>query len=294
MKNGGKEMSISVKNLCKRYKSKIAVKSINFNLTKGKPLAIVGRNGAGKSTIIKMLLGILKPTEGEITGMGKISIGYLPEERGLYPDVTVQDHLVFFAKLLNIPNIESTISYWVKRLELQHYNNFKIRDLSKGNAQKVQLAITLLNNPELVILDEPLSGLDPVNIKLLQSIISNDLKDCYVIMSSHQMSFVESICSEVMILNNGESLIYGSIDSVKQRLGCRKLIIPKKYSSIFSDEFQFEMKGSTIELRLIEPREDLKKIFSILKNEIEIPFLRYELSSLEDIFVRLTNEGANT
>lgn len=283
-------MSISVNNLRKEYKGKVAVDSINFTLPKGAPLAIVGRNGAGKSTIIKMLIGILRPTKGEIIGMEDISIGYLPEERGLYPDVTVQDHLLFFAKLLQIANKENVISYWLNRLDLRHYKKFKIKDLSKGNAQKVQLAITLLNNPQLVILDEPLSGLDPVNIKLLRDIINNDLTDRYVIMSSHQMNFVENICSEVMILDRGKCLIYGSIEDVKQKLGYRKVVLPKKFHALLPTKYRYKTNGQNIELRLNEPWEDLKNIFSIVEKDPKIPFIRYEYSSLEDIFIMLTNE----
>lgn len=286
-------MPVSVSNLRKEYKDKVAVESVSFTLTKGKPLAIVGRNGAGKSTIIKMLIGILKPTKGEIEGMENISIGYLPEERGLYPDVTVQDHLLFFAKLLKISNKESTINYWLNRLELQNYKKFKVKDLSKGNAQKVQLAITLLNNPQLVILDEPLSGLDPVNVELLRDIISNDLKNSYVIMSSHQMDFVESICLEVMILHLGEVLIYGPIEEVKQTLGYRKLVLPKKYHTLITNKYEYEVHAQNVELKKVNTFEEVRDIFSMLKKEATIPFISYEFSSLEDIFISLTKGGGN-
>ncbi|HFE9852552.1 TPA: ABC transporter ATP-binding protein [Enterococcus faecalis] len=282
-------MSILVNNLRKEYKGKVAVESASFTLCKGKPLAIVGRNGAGKSTIIKMLIGILKPTNGEIKGMNGVNIGYLPEERGLYPEVTVQDHLFFFANLLKIRNKEDTISYWLDRFELQHYKKIKIKDLSKGNAQKVQLAITLLNTPQLVILDEPLSGLDPINIKLIRNIINDDLKDSYVVMSSHQMDFIESICSEVMILNSGKLLVYGSIEEVKQTLGYRKMILPKNYRELISSEYEYEINDHNIELKKINKFEDIESVFSILKKEKSIPFISYEFSSLEDIFISLTN-----
>lgn len=217
-------MGLKVENVTKTFDDKVAVDSISFEIDKPGVFGLLGTNGAGKTTTIRMMLGILKKNQGEITWNGKevtrknVNFGYLPEERGVYPKTKVYDQLMYFAKLkgMNKKEADKSIDYWLKKLNVEEYKFKEAEKLSKGNQQKIQFITAIIHNPDLVILDEPFSGLDPVNTEMLKNIILELIeKGKYIVMSSHQMISIEEFCSDVLILNKGKTVLKGNLKDIK-------------------------------------------------------------------------------
>lgn len=216
---------IELSNVNKYYGKNHVLKDINFAIKRGVPLAIVGHNGAGKSTIIKIILSILKADRGGVFLSEDIkTVGYLPEERGVYRNETVLTHIKYFSELSGLKLSSKELECYLDKFEILRYKNFKLRDLSKGNAQKLQLALCFLGNPDLLILDEPFSGLDPLNRKLLSHILEEDSLARYTIFSSHQMAEIERYCSDILILSKGEVKYFGSIENLKATYQSNKII----------------------------------------------------------------------
>ena len=236
-------MSLIVNGLTKRYGEKTVVDHLSFQMEKPGVYALLGTNGAGKTTSIRMMVGMLAKDEGETLWNGAplrpetCNVGYLAEERGLYPKYALMDQLLYFASLRGVDAAEAKkrIAYWAKRLEVTEYlwpektnrqgrkvtaPSLKADQLSKGNQQKIQLMLALLSDPELLILDEPMSGLDPVNTDLFKSIIREEIdKGKYLIMSSHQMATVEEFCTEITILNRSKTVLQGNLNEIKRSYG---------------------------------------------------------------------------
>lgn len=241
-------MSLEVKNLTKKYGEKTVVDGLSFTLEKPGVYALLGTNGAGKTTSIRMILGMLAKDGGEVLWDGKpidpmhMNVGYLAEERGLYPKYALMDQLLYFAKLKGVAKdvAKERIAYWAKRLEVEEYlypNKTKAKgkkkekpktadQLSKGNQQKIQMMAALLSEPQLLILDEPLSGLDPVNTDLFKSIIREEIgKGKYLIMSSHQMATIEEFCEDITILTRGKIALQGNLNEIKKSYGRVNMIV---------------------------------------------------------------------
>ncbi len=233
-------MSLIIKDLTKRYGEKIVLDHLSFSMEKPGVYALLGTNGAGKTTAIRMMLGMLAKDAGTVTWKGNdldiatCNVGYLAEERGLYPKYTLMDQLLYFTSLRGVDkkDAKERIRYWAKRLEVEEYlypaparkgrkPKLKTADqLSKGNQQKIQFMISLLSDPELVILDEPLSGLDPVNTDLFKSVIREQIDaGKYLIMSSHQMATVEEFCTDITILNRSKTVLQGNLNDIKKSYG---------------------------------------------------------------------------
>ena len=227
-------MGLIVKNVNKSFGTKKVVDNINFEIKKPSVYGLLGTNGAGKTTTLRMILGILKKDSGEITWNGKevqrkhVNFGYLPEERGIYPKTKIQDQLMYFAKLKGMKKqiAEEQMNYWAKRLEVEQYLQMTPEKLSKGNQQKIQFIIAILHNPELLVLDEPFSGLDPVNTELLKNVILELIKKgTYIIMSSHQMYSIEEFASDVLILDKGKTVLQGNLKEIKEQYPANKLLL---------------------------------------------------------------------
>jgi len=227
-------MSLSVKDLTKSFGEKTAVDRISFDMESPGVFGLIGTNGAGKTTTIRMMLGIMKPDLGESLWDGKpisretLSFGYMPEERGIYPKVKVFEQLVYFGMLrgMNKTDAKKSADALMERLGITEYKNMLAHKLSKGNQQKVQLAATLIHDPELIILDEPFSGLDPVNTEALRVLIS-ELVDSkkYIVMSSHQMATVEEYCENLVLLHRGKTVLSGNLKKIKAGYGHTRLLI---------------------------------------------------------------------
>ncbi len=212
-------------NVTKKFDNLTAVKNVSFKIEDGKVLGIVGRNGAGKSTIFRMILNLLEPTSGtiiydkqKITEKILNKIGYLPEEGSLIPQYTVLDICEYYGalKLLDNNTILNNLTLWLKEFNIEDYLNIKVKNLSKGNRQKIQFIVSILHNPDLIILDEPFSGLDPVSVEELEkAILKLKSQGKTIIFSSHIMSHVENICDDFLLINHGESLLYGNLKEIK-------------------------------------------------------------------------------
>lgn len=227
-------MSLKVENLVKNYGAYRAVDGLSFELTEPGVFALLGTNGAGKTTSIRMILGMLSADSGSVTWDGKRfttagnSVGYLAEERGLYPKYKIMDQLLYFASLKGMKrqDAQRALNYWFGRMGVQEYRDKRAEQLSKGNQQKIQLIAALAADPQLLILDEPLSGLDPVNAELFKSVIREEIqKNKYIIMSSHQMSTIEEFCRDIVILNKGKTVLQGDLNAIKKGYGRVKLTV---------------------------------------------------------------------
>ncbi len=296
-------MGLKVTNVTKSFLDKRAVDNISFSIESPGVFGLLGTNGAGKTTTIRMMLGIIKKDSGEITWNGKevtrknVNFGYLPEERGIYPKSKIMDQLVYFGKLKGMKKEEAIekVKYWAKKLEVEQYLEMPAEKLSKGNQQKVQFIIAVMHNPELIILDEPFSGLDPVNAKILKDVILELVKQGkYIVMSSHQMTQIEEFCTEVVILNKGVTVLKGNLKEIKNSYPCNKLEISTKENI---DDY-IENEGLTVNFSknneyIIDINRE-EKANTLLKTLIQnnIKIMKYELKrpSLQDIFIEKVGE----
>ena len=296
-------MSLVLKNVSKTFVGKKAVDNVSLVLDKPGVYGLLGTNGAGKTTTIRMLLGIIKKDSGEITWNGKnvdrksVNFGYLPEERGVYPKTKIADQLMYFAELKGMKKQEATkaIEKWAKELKVEEYLEMPAEKLSKGNQQKIQFMTAVIHNPELVVLDEPFSGLDPVNTEILKNIIINLVKNGkYVIMSAHQMATIEEFCSDILILNKGKTVLQGNLKEIKDTYPANRVEIDvdTKIDSYIKEsgrEIENE-KNNDYVIKLDneeKAHELLKKIVSagITVNKFEI--LK---PTLNDIFIEKVGE----
>jgi ABC-2 type transport system ATP-binding protein len=219
--------SIEVNHILKAYGNRAAVNDVSFNVEKGEIFGLIGPNGAGKTTTIRMMMDIIKPDSGEIKIMGeklsdssKDKIGYLPEERGLYKKLTIMDTIIYFASLKGIDaqTARQRGEVMLKRADLLPHQNKRIEELSRGMSQIVQLVITTIHEPDLIVLDEPFSGLDPVNTQLLKDIIRElKGKGKTLIMSTHLMNDIEELCDRLLMISKGRTVLYGSVKDVKAK-----------------------------------------------------------------------------
>lgn len=302
-------MKLEVKEIKKSFGEKEILHGINFTVESGKALGLLGRNGAGKTTTIRILMDVFHADSGEILLDGKPfkpaehSIGYLPEERGLYPKRTVTEQMVFLARLrgMKAAKAKENAAKWLKRLEVEEYANRKLETLSKGNQQKVQLAATLVCDPEIVILDEPFSGLDPVNAQILKDVV-NELIAAgkLVIFSSHQMSYVEEFCDNIAVINQGEVVLAGELKEIKKEYGKNRLVLAaENYSpEELAGKVEREIAGLSISekkkeylvLEAVQGNSKRDILKSLAQTDIDVAkFGRYE-PSLNDIFVAKVGE----
>lgn len=219
---------LEIQHLKKRYANQIAVNDVSLSLQKGSIFGLLGPNGAGKSSLLRMVTGITMPDEGTILFKGEPFdlekhsrlIGYMPEERGLYKKMKVGEQALYLARLKGLSQEEAMqkINYWFEKLDMQTWRNKKVEDLSKGMSQKLQFVITIVHDPELLILDEPFSGLDPVNSAIIKDeILLLAEKGTTIIFSTHRMEQVEELCREIALINKGELILDGSVAAIRQR-----------------------------------------------------------------------------
>lgn len=290
-------MGLEIYQLSKSFGETKAVKNLSFSLKKGEVLGLLGRNGAGKTTTIKMLLCLLSPDRGEMTWEGKrldqanVSIGYLPEERGLYPKTKIVTQLRYFGELegMSRKQVDEAIDYWLEKLEITEYKTKKANELSKGNQQKIQLIATLLHDPELIILDEPFSGLDPVNANLLSMIIEEQIKaGKTVILSSHRMEQIESFCEHICLMKKGEAIAKGRLDQIKQDYGFRNLTISNSEAveaALHDWKIPFEKGQTDIVVKVTDDKEAIQLLNRFEERSIPIRNFRMLEPTLNEIFI---------
>lgn len=298
-------MKLEIKNLHKSFEGNEVLKGVNFSVQSGRALGLLGRNGAGKTTTIRIIMDIFHANEGEVLLDGKPfeasrnQVGYLPEERGMYPKKTVIEQMVYFAKLRGMEKKKAVESArrWLERLEVPEYEKRKMDTLSKGNQQKVQLAATLVCDPDIVVLDEPFSGLDPVNSQILKDVIRELIaRGKIVIFSSHQMSYVEEFCEDIAIINHGEVVLSGNLDEIKEEYGEGRKILAAQNMTIpelekcctekLSDVLEVEGRNKHNVIFVMKNGADQWKVLERVREEnIEIAHFGSYEPSLNDIFV---------
>lgn len=288
---------LKIEKLTKVYGEQRAVNELSFEVKDSEVFGLLGRNGAGKSTTIKMILGLVQPTDGQITwndvpmGEAKVSIGYLPEERGLYTKSKVSTQLSYFGKLegMSSKEADAAIDKWLARLEISDYKHKKVSELSKGNQQKIQLIATLLHNPELIILDEPFSGLDPVNSHMFAEVIREEIqKGKTVIMSSHRMDMVEAFVEEVTLLKKGNAVVHGSLQDIKNSYEYRNLVLAGDDNikeQLLQAQIPFEEEKGSIQIKIIHDSEALTVLNTLAKAGISMPQFQLLQPTLEQIFI---------
>lgn len=297
-------MGLSVSNIVKKYGENTVVDDLSFEMNEPGVFALLGTNGAGKTTSIRIILGMLASDGGKVTWDGKQflaadkPVGYLAEERGLYPKYKVIDQLVYFCTLrgMNKEGALKTLDYWFDRLNVSEYKTKRAEQLSKGNQQKIQLIAALAPNPELIVLDEPLSGLDPVNAELFKSVIREQIKqNKYIIMSSHQMGTIEEFCKDIVMLNKGRTVLQGNLNAIKKGYGRVKLTV-KAEGDIKALARECELSvtedtpnGTSFNVKSEEQAHKLLKMIM----ESKIPLIKYELRepSLNEIFIEKAGGG---
>jgi ABC-2 type transport system ATP-binding protein len=293
---------LEVTDLQKNFASQIAVNKISFHLDEGSIFGLLGPNGAGKTTLIRMITGIFYPDEGTIQFQGRrfdplrdiIQIGYMPEERGLYKKMKIGEQALYLAQLKGLSKEQAMakVKEWFMKFEMQSWWNKKIEDLSKGMQQKLQFVITVLHEPKLIILDEPFSGLDPVNSNLIKDEIYNlARKGCSIIFSTHRMEQVEEICDHIILVNKGEKILDGSVAGVKQQFKENLFAVGIEGSEGWTPESAaFEVVGQREERWVVGIRQgfrpnDVLRYF--IDQGKEITAFTEILPSLNDIFIRL-------
>ena len=289
-------MILQLKNIDKSFGDKEVLKGVSFVAEGGKAFGLLGRNGAGKTTSIRILMNVFPANSGEVLIDGKpidynkIGIGYLPEERGLYPKKLIIDQLVYFAELkgMSAKDAVKAVDYWLGRLGMSEYRNKRIDTLSKGNQQKIQLITALAHDPDIVILDEPFSGLDPVNAMLLKDVVKEQIaKGKIVLFSSHQMSYIEEFCDSIAIINAGKVAISGDLHEIKRAYPRDKIVVSTtKHEKIKEDlgDICTEREDGTLLVQLESPDEK-QAMMKRLVESYDIDEVKVFEPSLNDIFV---------
>ena len=305
-------MELSVSGIYKNFGEKEVLKDVSLNVKGGSALGLLGRNGAGKTTTIRIVMGVFYPDKGDVLIDGKqidrtkIKIGYMPEERGLYPKKLISEQLIYLALLrgMNKSDARSACDKWLDRMGMSEYKNKKLETLSKGNQQKIQLAATLMCNPEIVILDEPFSGLDPVNAMLLKDVINEMIEGgAIVLFSSHQMNYIEEFCERISILNSGSIVLDGAIYDIKRGYPRDKIavtslqsekiaacIIEKMQGDILSVDTDDE-NDNTVVIKMRNPDFKGNLLKALSENNFDVDCFKVCEPSLNDIFVEYTEGG---
>jgi len=301
------EPLLSLSHLVKHYATQKAVDDISFDIQKGSIFGLLGPNGAGKTTLLRMITGIFYPDSGTITIDGKHfdplldirEIGYMPEERGLYKKMKIGEQALYLAQLRGLSKADAMvkIKYWFEKFEMQSWWNKKVEDLSKGMSQKLQFVITVLHEPKLIILDEPFSGLDPLNANLIKDeIYALAKKGATIIFSTHRMEQVEEICDHIVLVNLGKKILDGSVADIKQQFKASIFAVETSQPAWIKDNALFNVLDKADK----NPNKILIKLSQgIASNEVlkylieqNIPVISYNevLPSLNDIFIQLVED----
>ena len=305
-------MKLEVRDLRKSFGGNEVLHGISFSVESGNALGLLGRNGAGKTTTIRILMNVFKGNAGAVLLDGKPfdpakhQIGYMPEERGLYPKKTVSEQLIYLGMLrgLSAKKAKENMKKWLAKMEVSEYENRKLETLSKGNQQKVQLAQTLITDPKIIILDEPFSGLDPVNSQILKDVISEQIQQGkLVIFSSHQMSYVEEFCQQIAILNHGDVVLSGELKEIKREFGRDRLVVSSleetpeelahRLRDTFSDLLEVEkVQKDRLIIRKKASDAKLKILERLVEQDVDLEFFGMYEPSLNDIFVEKAGDEA--
>lgn len=292
---------LELSNLKKYYATQKAVDDISFSIEKGSIFGLLGPNGAGKTTLLRMITGIFYPDSGDIRFDGKtfdpendiIKIGYMPEERGLYKKMKIGEQALYLAQLKGLSRSEAMtkIKFWFKRLEMETWWNKKVEDLSKGMSQKLQFVTTVLHEPKLIILDEPFSGLDPVNANLIKDeIYGLAQRGSTIIFSTHRMEQVEEICDHIVLINLGKKILDGTVANIKQQFKENKFAIQlgEVPANLTAASFEIaDQKANRLTVKIKEGYRSNDVLQHLLQQNLTIEAFHEVLPSLNEIFINL-------
>ncbi len=296
-------MILELQNIEKSFGEKRVLSGVSLRAEGGKAFGLLGRNGAGKTTTIRILMDVFPADQGSILMDGKpidyrrIQLGYLPEERGLYPKKLVIDQLAYFAELKGMKHRDAikSVDFWLDRLGMMEYRNKRLDTLSKGNQQKIQLVTALAHDPHIVILDEPFSGLDPVNAMLLKDVVKEQIaKGKIVLFSSHQMSYIEEFCDSIAILNQGRVAISGDLQEIKRGYARDRLVVRTQQAEKLLNDLGAvcqPMAHGEVMIRLTSEGEK-KAMMKRLVEQYDVDEVRVYEPSLNDIFVEYAGDAA--
>ena len=296
-------MSLKIKNVSKHFGDNVAVDDLNIEIPEGEIFGLLGGNGAGKTTTFRIILGLLTATEGNVLYNGKKinynvtdKIGYLPEERGLHPKLKVREQIQYLGKLKGLSGreVDKQLDYWLEKFEVPENKNKKIEKLSKGNQQKIQVIASIIHNPSLIILDEPFSGLDPINVEILKrSVIEMKDKGATIIFSTHRMEHVEELCENVCILNKGRSVVAGNIDQIKSDFGQKEIVIEGDNDLSHIENMPGILSFKQVRKRItikIEDESFAKPIFNEVIKQGYVKRFEVKEPSMNDIFIAKVGE----
>ncbi len=293
---------ISVNNISKKFGDTQAVRDLSFDVQPGEIFGLLGPNGAGKTTTIRMILDIFKPDSGRIDVLGgpmnedkKNKVGYLPEERGLYQDIPLERCLVFLATLKGMEESDATpkIEEYLKHFDLYESRQKKVKELSKGMQQKAQLISTLVHDPELVIIDEPFTALDPVNTETVKDMLQQKRDEGKaIIMSTHQMNQVEELCDRILLIDSGERLLYGTLPEIQSHFSSHDILVTPITSLPTSIEGVREIKKLNGRYRLVlsESAEPNKVLKDLINQGVELNEFEIAVPPLNEIFIKVVKE----
>ncbi len=294
-------MKLEVRNIRKSFGGNQVLKGITLTAESGKACGLLGRNGAGKTTSIRILMNVFPCDSGEVLLDGKpidyntIRFGYLPEERGLYPKKKIAEQLVYFAELKGMTHraASASVDFWLDRLGMTEHKNKRLDTLSKGNQQKIQLITALAHDPQIVILDEPFSGLDPVNAMLLKDIVKEQIKKGkIVLLSSHQMNYIEEFCDNIAILNQGSIALSGDLNTIRRNYPRNRLVVRSEQKDSIRQFFGAactEQENNTLLITLHSP-EEKQDVMQCLTEKFDIDEIKVFEPSLNDIFVEYAGD----
>ncbi len=291
-------MQLQLNNIAKYFGDKPVLNGISLHVDAGRAFGLLGRNGAGKTTTIRILMNVFPPTSGNVTLDGnpidyaKTKFGYLPEERGLYPKKTIVEQLTYFAMLKGMDKAAAVASVdkWLARLDMSAYRDKRLDTLSKGNQQKIQLITALTHDPDVVILDEPFSGLDPVNAMLLKDVVRETIdKGKIVLFSSHQMNYIEEFCDDIAILADGKIALQGDLNQIKRSYPRNKLVVrTQQTEQLLQSESCTLIADDTV----LVAADDVTETMRRLTQTYALDEIRVFEPSLNDIFVQYTDTEA--
>lgn len=293
-------MRLEFRDIHKSFGENHVLKGISLFAESGKAVGLLGRNGAGKTTSIRILMGVFSQDSGEILLDGKpinrktVKFGYLPEERGLYPKKKISDQLVYFGELKGMSRRDALNSAdkWLLDLSMSEYRLKRLDTLSKGNQQKIQLISALITDPDIVVLDEPFSGLDPVNAKLLEDAIKRVISEGKIVFfSSHQMNYIEEFCSDIAILNNGKIALFGNLNEIKRSYDRTRIIIKTEQPDIVLSAVDgAKLFDDHVEVKIQNTDEKQKLLEKLSQSGADIDSVSVWEPTLNDIFVEYTRE----
>lgn len=300
---------LEVRDVVKRYSKVTAVDRVSFRVPEGTVFGLLGPNGAGKTSIIRMITGITRPDEGQIFVKGQAvgtstvrEVGYMPEERGLYKKMRVGEHLLYLARLKGLSKAEATerITYWFERFDIGSWSERRIEELSKGMQQKVQFIATVVHDPTLIILDEPFSGLDPINANLIKDEIDGlAARGKQILFSTHRMEQVEEICDHIVLVNQGRNVLEGEVEAIRRSFSEHRYAVQVDGELPAELLAEFEVVSSDpaagrYQLRLPETSDQYKVLHALLSGGYRVREFRELLPSLNEVFIRQVNTQTDT